>query len=725
MAIETKKNAASGSTVIDENRGQDDVRQNPKKRGMSKDVVASLDQRVAGVETSMAELKSQVEGLEGRKRYVHGRDRKDTRGVWRIVDDASKIKMATQYLKDTATLWWRRRYGDIKLGTTTIITWLNFVVDFKKQFYQENAKNKAKSRIYSLFYFLDGLQGWAKTELERCGVQDLSTTIAHAKALIDFSTRRDPSKLKDKKVNQEKGGGEKNAQPKKAEPQRNVAHETNEASRGKIWVSDKDLKCNQGKDRDAEGCRKRPTISGSNHQRCPAAVTRLETDEDSSKVEVPKVIERVLDKFKDVMPKELPKKLPPRREVDHIIELETGSKPPAKAPYRMPPPELEELRNQLKDLMDASYIRPLKGPYGAPVLFQRKKANTSHQVGFDYRGLPSYGSGGRQGQYDVVSLLGLLQFLVIALFGLYQCDAVTFSNPHAKLWRSVLSPRDQVNVLRTQESKDGGFNDGRELLPKVHHGILGHIILFDGPIEEGTKAVDKWTKKCQAVVRVFVKKGGRELWAGHPGITRMLALVEGTYYCLRMGDDVETFVRTCLICQQDKIEQEKLGGLLEPLPTQAVTHGESVFHGTLSHACLRSEARTSRLVPGHRWHKVRLENEEVGRMKRENSSSMSRDQVMVKLLPQQFKSLRKVYKGLIRRYEGPFSVIGRVGKIQRDFCWIDDPKDEEAEAIRVLDMSGITTPDSEASWEAEDLLWQFMNEIKRYHEDGTTRTSRA
>ncbi|GJR49653.1 UvrD-like helicase, ATP-binding domain, P-loop containing nucleoside triphosphate hydrolase [Tanacetum coccineum] len=40
-----------------------------------------------------------------------------------------------------------------------------------------------------------------------------------------------------------------------------------------------------------------------------------------------------------------------------------------------------------------------------------------------------------------------------------------------------------------------------------------------------------------------------------------------------------------------------------------------------------------------------------------------RDQVMVKLLPQQFKSLRKVHKGLIRRYEGPFLVIGRVGKV--------------------------------------------------------------
>ena len=38
------------------------------------------------------------------------------------------------------------------------------------------------------------------------------------------------------------------------------------------------------------------------------------------------------------------------------------------------------------------------------------------------------------------------------------------------------------------------------------------------------------------------------------------------------------------------------------------------------------------------------------------------EKVMVKLLPNQFKSLRKVHKGLIRRYEGPFSIIKRVGK---------------------------------------------------------------
>ncbi|GKE80526.1 hypothetical protein Tco_1550526 [Tanacetum coccineum] len=102
---------------------------------------------------------------------------------------------------------------------------------------------------------------------------------------------------------------------------------------------------------------------------CYLVVTRLETNEGLSKVEVPKMIERVLDEFKDVMPMELPKKLPPRREVDHTIELEPGSKPPAKSPYRMPSPELEELHKQLKELMDAGYIRPSKALYGAPMLF--------------------------------------------------------------------------------------------------------------------------------------------------------------------------------------------------------------------------------------------------------------------------------------------------------------------------------------------------------------------
>ncbi|GKB19495.1 putative retrotransposon gag domain, aspartic peptidase domain protein, partial [Tanacetum coccineum] len=241
VANENEKIGASGSAVVDENRGQDDVCQNPKKRGMSKDVVASLDQRVAGVETSMAELKNQVEGLEGLDsdftsmkedfrvalNTLSGDLMREIQGVKdTFMGEIAKIrekfgeeidvpkpspfvgKRETRAVDDF--LWEMEQYlegvnvyGDIERGTATIDTWAEFVADFKKQFYPENAKNEAKSRLR-----------WAKTELERRGVQNLSTAIAHAEALIDFSTRMESSKPKDQKVNQEKGGEEKNAQPK-------------------------------------------------------------------------------------------------------------------------------------------------------------------------------------------------------------------------------------------------------------------------------------------------------------------------------------------------------------------------------------------------------------------------------------------------------------------------------------------------------------------------------
>ncbi|XP_052479618.1 uncharacterized protein LOC128034816 [Gossypium raimondii] len=55
-------------------------------------------------------------------------------------------------------------------------------------------------------------------------------------------------------------------------------------------------------------------------------------------------------------------------------------------------------------------------------------------------------------------------------------------------------------------------------------------------------------------------------WAGHPGMYRTLALLEDRYYWPYMGVDVETYVKTCLVCQQDKVELKTPVGLLQPLP---------------------------------------------------------------------------------------------------------------------------------------------------------------
>ena len=86
------------------------------------------------------------------------------------------------------------------------------------------------------------------------------------------------------------------------------------------------------------------------------------------------IIEIYLEDNKDVMPKTLP----PRREVEHKIKFEVRSKPHTHAPYRMDPPDLKELRKQLKELLEAGHICPSKGPYGTPVLLQKKKDGSWH-----------------------------------------------------------------------------------------------------------------------------------------------------------------------------------------------------------------------------------------------------------------------------------------------------------------------------------------------------------
>jgi len=101
---------------------------------------------------------------------------------------------------------------------------------------------------------------------------------------------------------------------------------------------------------------------------------------------IPEAIQVVLEEYRDVMPDSLPKSLPPRRGIDHEIELLPGAKPPAKNAYRMAPPELAELRKQLDELLKAGFIRPAKAPFGAPVLFQKKK-DGSLRLCIDYRAL--------------------------------------------------------------------------------------------------------------------------------------------------------------------------------------------------------------------------------------------------------------------------------------------------------------------------------------------------
>ena len=68
--------------------------------------------------------------------------------------------------------------------------------------------------------------------------------------------------------------------------------------------------------------------------------------------------------------------LPPDRETEFTIEVTPGVAPVSIPPYRMAPIELQELKKQLQELLDKGFIRPSVSPWGAPVLFVRKKDGT-------------------------------------------------------------------------------------------------------------------------------------------------------------------------------------------------------------------------------------------------------------------------------------------------------------------------------------------------------------
>ncbi|KAI5343686.1 hypothetical protein L3X38_011562 [Prunus dulcis] len=156
----------------------------------------------------------------------------------KLEDDEPKINTATLFLTDNAIMWGRRRSMEIEQGTFTLETWDDFKKDIMLHFYPENAKYEAKEKLRwlkqtgsmkdyvatftnmlfevssmtdedKLMYFMSGLQNWAKLELQRRHVQNLSEAIAAAESLVEFKrSDQGDSKFKGKKGGSGSDGGD-------------------------------------------------------------------------------------------------------------------------------------------------------------------------------------------------------------------------------------------------------------------------------------------------------------------------------------------------------------------------------------------------------------------------------------------------------------------------------------------------------------------------------------
>nr|GFB28001.1 reverse transcriptase [Tanacetum cinerariifolium] len=106
--------------------------------------------------------------------------------------------------------------------------------------------------------------------------------------------------------------------------------------------------------------------------------------EEKSKVKQLKDVP-VVREFLEVFLEDLPG-IPPTRQVEFQIDLVPGAAPVARAPYRLAPSEMKELADQLQEITDKGFIRTSSSPWGAPVLFVKKK-DGSFRMCIDYREL--------------------------------------------------------------------------------------------------------------------------------------------------------------------------------------------------------------------------------------------------------------------------------------------------------------------------------------------------
>ncbi|CAN6676628.1 unnamed protein product [Malus baccata var. baccata] len=303
---------------------------------------------------------------------------------------------------------------------------------------------------------------------------------------------------------------------------------------------------------------------------------------------LPKQVEDVLVEFADVMPKELPKKLPPRREVDHAIELEPGAKPPSKSPYRMLPPELEELRKQLNELLDAGYIQPSKSPYGAPVLFQRKKEG-SLRLCIDYRAL----------------------------------NKITIKNKYP------------LSLIADLFDQLGEARFWKELFK-----LLGSKLDFSTAFHPQT---DGQTERVNALLETYLRhyvSANQRDWA------KLLDVAQFSYN-LQRSESTRKSPFELAIGQQPLTPNTVVTGYTGNSPAAFKTAKEWQLAHELARAHLEKASKKMK-----KW----------ADRKRRNVEFQTGDQVFVKLNASQHKSTRGLHKSLLRKYEGPFPIIKKVGK---------------------------------------------------------------
>nr|GEV64592.1 putative reverse transcriptase domain-containing protein [Tanacetum cinerariifolium] len=315
---------------------------------------------------------------------------------------------------------------------------------------------------------------------------------------------------------------------------------------------------------------------------CDVFLAHITTKEAKDKSEG-KQLEDVLivRDFPAVFPEDLPG-IPPTRQVEFQIDLVPGAAPVARAPYRLTPLKMKELAKQLQELSDKGFIRPSSSPWGAPVLFVKKK-DGSFRMCIDYRELNKLTVKNRYPLPRIDDLLDQLQGLSVyskidLRSGYHQLRVCKEDIPKTALGRvmGIMNSKPlRVRVL----AMTMGLNLPKKILEAQTEALkpenlsaedVGGMLRKDLPKEKLEPHADRtlclnnrsWVPCIGELRNLIMHEFHKSKYSIHPGSDKMYQDLKQLYWWPNMKVNIATYVSKCLTCSKVKAEHQKPSGLL-------------------------------------------------------------------------------------------------------------------------------------------------------------------
>ncbi|XP_073273259.1 uncharacterized protein [Primulina huaijiensis] len=264
----------------------------------------------------------------------------------------------------------------------------------------------------------------------------------------------------------------------------------------------------------------------------------------------------VVKEFPDVFPDEIPG-FPPQREIDFSIELVSETNPISRAPYRLAPAELKELKEQLQDLLEKGYIRPSMSPWGAPRRWMELLKDFDCEIQYQ-PGRMNLVADALSRKVQNAMLTSLTISKVHEHLGTsgwtYQISGDYFVVSSIQVEPQVLSrikaaQRTDPHIHRLKELYRTGQT---EKFSVASDGSLRFIGRLEGP-----NLID--------LKEAILREAHCSRHSIHPGIRKMYHTLRAHYWWEGMKKDISHFVAKCLTCQQVKAERMRPGGMLHSL----------------------------------------------------------------------------------------------------------------------------------------------------------------